>query len=81
MHFFVQFDFTLAKKHPIFIFFLHLKPLSIFVNSVYVYDDEKISMIFNVGDNNITVDNSVISDMDNTSLGLYSARFGAPKAE
>ena len=52
--------------------------VDIFVNSVYVYDDEKISMIFNVGDNNITVDNSVISDMDNTSLGLYSARFGAP---
>ena len=55
--------------------------ITIFVNSVYLFDD-RMTIIFNAGDEPAIVDNILLDELESDSedaKGLYSARFGSPK--
>jgi len=55
--------------------------ITIFVNSVYLFD-ERMTIIFNAGDEPAIVDNILLDEIEEDSgdtKGLYSARFGSPK--
>ena len=54
--------------------------ITIFVNSVYLFDD-RMTIIFNAGDEPAIVDNILLDEIEEDSgdtKGLYSARFGSP---
>lgn len=55
--------------------------ITIFVNRIYLYDD-KLTIIFNVGKNPVTVDFSLLAEATNSNnneLGLYLNKLGSPK--
>ena len=57
--------------------------ITIFVNSVYLFDD-RMTIIFNAGDEPAIVDNILLDELESDSedaKGLYSARFGSPKKQ
>ena len=54
--------------------------ISIFVNRIYLYDD-RLTILFNVGSNPISVDISLIDNITNSNkneLGLYFNKLGSP---
>ena len=54
--------------------------ISIFVNKIYLYDD-RLTILFNVGSNPISVDVSLIDNITNSNnneLGLYSDKLSSP---
>lgn len=55
--------------------------INTFVNSIYLFDD-KLTIIFNAGDEPVTVDGILldeIAESNEDAKGLYSARVGSPK--
>lgn len=55
--------------------------IKIFVNSIYLFDD-RMTIIFNAGDEPAIVDNILLDEIEEDSedaKGLYSARFGSPQ--
>lgn len=55
--------------------------ITIFVNSVYLYDD-RMTIVFNAGDEPAIVDDILLDEIEDSSedvKSLYSARFGSPK--
>lgn len=55
--------------------------ISIFVNSVYLYDD-RLTIVFNAGDEPVIVDDILLEEIEESvsdAQSLYSARFGSPK--
>lgn len=55
--------------------------ITIFVNSVYLYDD-RMTIVFNAGDEPAIVDDIMLDEIEDDcedAKSLYSARFGSPK--